>query len=90
MSTWLPEMCRVEINIHEEKKLFLKLVIYKDYGEMHSKQNITCLCKKKIIIIIILHTFKSLILYLYVQIRSIILGHDKNKGLPHHCELLTL
>jgi len=40
MGTWLPEICRVlEINIHE-KELCVKLVIYKDYTEMHGQQNI--------------------------------------------------
>lgn len=34
---------------------------------------VTCVCKKKIII---LYTFKSLILHLYVQIRSKTSGHD--------------
>ena len=32
-------MQRIEINIHE-KELCVKLVIYKDYGEMHGQQNI--------------------------------------------------
>ena len=33
-NTW-----RIEINIHE-KELCVKVVIYKDYTEMHSQQNI--------------------------------------------------
>jgi hypothetical protein len=32
-------MSRIEINIHE-KELCVKLVIYKDYTEMHGQQNI--------------------------------------------------
>jgi len=32
-------MQRIEMNIHE-KELCVKLVIYKDYTEMHSQQNI--------------------------------------------------
>jgi hypothetical protein len=32
-------MQRIEINIHE-KELCVKLVIYKDYTEMHGQQNI--------------------------------------------------
>jgi len=32
-------MQRIEINIHE-KELCVKLVIYKDYREMHAQQNI--------------------------------------------------
>jgi hypothetical protein len=31
-------MWRIEINIHE-KELWVKLVIYKDYTEMHGQQN---------------------------------------------------
>ena len=32
-------MWRIEINIHE-KELCVKLVVYKDYTEMHGQQNI--------------------------------------------------
>ena len=32
-------MWRIEINIHE-KELCVKMVIYKDYAEMHGQQNI--------------------------------------------------
>jgi len=32
-------MQRIELNIHE-KELCVKLVIYKDYTEMHGQQNI--------------------------------------------------
>jgi hypothetical protein len=32
-------MLRIEINIHE-KELCVKLVIYKDYTEIHGQQNI--------------------------------------------------
>jgi len=32
-------MHRIEINIHE-KELFVKLVIYKDYTEMHDQQDV--------------------------------------------------
>ena len=32
-------MYRIEINMHE-KELCVKLVIYKDYTEMHGQQNI--------------------------------------------------
>ena len=42
MPVWcagLDESLRTEINIHE-KKLRVKLVIYKDYTEMHGQQNI--------------------------------------------------
>ena len=37
MVTWLPETCRVEINIHE--KLCVNLVIYKDRTRVHGQQN---------------------------------------------------
>jgi len=40
--TWLPETCREQkknIGLHE-KELCVKLVIYKDYTEMHGQQNI--------------------------------------------------
>jgi len=37
MAAW--NMYRIEINIHE-KELCVKLVIYKDYTEMHGQQNI--------------------------------------------------
>jgi hypothetical protein len=35
-----PNMYRIEINIHE-KELCVRLVIYKNYTEMHGQQNIT-------------------------------------------------
>ena len=42
------KMQRIEINVHE-KELCVKLVIYKDYTEMHGQQNIKvrCLVNKK-------------------------------------------
>jgi len=32
-------MYKIEINVHQ-KELFVKLVIYKDYNEMHGQKNI--------------------------------------------------
>jgi hypothetical protein len=34
-----PKMYRIQINIHE-KEMCVKLVVYKDYTEMHGQQNI--------------------------------------------------
>ena len=40
MGTWLPETCREQKKTYVKKELCVKLVIYKDYIEMHGQQNI--------------------------------------------------
>jgi hypothetical protein len=40
MGTWLPETCREQKQTYMKKELCVKLVMYKDYTEMHGQRNI--------------------------------------------------